>query len=240
MNDDREEAGMSHPSREDWVAYLYGEADARDRSSFTSHLRDCGECRQQVERGRATMHAMNAWEMAPVGKPRRASLPRWVPAAAAALIAFAVGLGAARLTAPEPVDVAALKEEMGQSLRQEIGTEWRNALAVTSERTYSDLYTQLRNDVDASTARAVALTRLEAGRAFGEFARVYEEDQTRGRLTVAELLQYVDDQRAHDVAELRLSLSTLASATGQEFERTKRRFEAITPIMRVIPAGALE
>ena len=70
---------MSHPTREDWVAYLYGEADARDRASFTSHLRDCGECRQQVERWRATMHAMNAWEMAPVGKPRRASLPRWGP-----------------------------------------------------------------------------------------------------------------------------------------------------------------
>ncbi|MEO2004582.1 MAG: hypothetical protein ABGY41_10815, partial [Candidatus Poribacteria bacterium] len=165
-----------------------------------------------------------------MGKPRSVSLRRWGPLAAAAIIAFAVGLGAARFTAPEPVDVAALKEDMAQSLRQDIGKEWRNALAVTSERMYSDLYTQLRNDVDASTARAVALTRLEAGRAFGEFARVYEEDQTRGRTTLAELLQYVDDQRAHDVAELRSTLGALASATGQEFERTQRRLNTITPV----------
>ena len=183
---------------------------------------------------------MNAWEMPPATHPRQALLPRWAPVGAAALLAFAVGLGVARLTAPEPVDAVALRAEVGEDLRQQIGAEWRAALAVTSERMYSDLYTQLRDDVDASTARAVLLTRSEAGRALGAFARAYEQDRARRQMTLAELLQTVDDQRVRDVADLRANLRTLASATGYELERTQRQLDTITPVVRRVPPGGDE
>ena len=238
MTHDRRELRVDHPSREEWVAYLYGESDARDQSRLTAHLHDCAECRGQVEAWRKTMYALNAWELAPASSRARAVVPQWVPVAAAAAFALFIGIGAARVTAPKPVDVDALRAELGQNLRQEIGAEWRTALALTSERMYSDLYTQLRDDVDASAARAVMLTRSEAGRAIGEFARLYEEDQTRSRTGIAEIIQYVDEQRVQDVAELRSTVRSLASATGHEFQRTQRRLDAITPIVRVAPAGA--
>ncbi len=231
---------MTHPSREDWVAYLYGEGDERDQARLTAHLRDCAECHEQVEAWRKTMYAMNAWELAPAATRTRAIVPRWVPVAAAAAFALFIGIGAARVTAPKPVDVDALRAELGQTLRQEIGAEWRTALALTGERMYSDLYTQLRDDVDASTARAVMLTRSEAGRAIGEFARAYEEDQTRSRTALAEVIHYVDSQRMQDTAELRSTLRVLASATGQELERTQRRLNAITPVVQIVPAGTHE
>ncbi len=234
------ENAMDHPPREEWVAYLYGECDARAQGRLTAHLRECDECTAHVETWRKTMYAMSAWEFPPSSSRRRWVAPQWAPVAAAAALALLIGIGAARVTAPEPVDVEALQADLEQTLRVEIGAEWRAALALTAERMYSDLYTQLRDDVDASTARAVALTRTEAGRAIGAFARVYEDDQTRSRQSLADVIQYVDDQRAQDVAELRTTLRSLATATGQEFERTQRRLNAVTPIVRIVPTGADE
>ena len=232
---------MDHPPREEWVAYLYGECDARAQGRLTAHMRECDECREHVETWRKTMYAMSAWELPPTASRRRARVtPQWAPIAAAAALALFVGVLAARVTAPEPVDVEALRADLTASLREQIGAEWRTALALTGERLYADLYGQLRDDVDTATTRAVLLTRAEAGRAIGAFAQVYEEDQTRSRASLTEVMQQIDDQRARDVADLRITLHSLASATGQEFQRTQRHMNAVTPATRIVPARVTE
>lgn len=229
---------MNHPTREEWVAYLYGECDARDQARLTAHLRDCDACREQVEAWRRTMYAMSAWELAPGAKRTRALVPRWAPVAAAAAVALLVGVGAARVTAPEPVDVEALRAELALGLREEIGKEWRTALALTSERLYSELYTQLRDDVDSATARAVLLTRAEAGQALGAFAEVYQEDQTQTREAVALYVRDVDDRRAREIRDLRATVRSLAGLTGREIEKTQEQIGALGPLVRVVPTSA--
>ena len=228
---------MNHPPREEWVAYLYGECDSRAQGRLTAHMRECDECREHVETWRKTMYAMSAWELPPATRRQRKIIPQWAPVAAAAALALFVGVVATRLTAPAPVDVAALRMELDQNLRREITAEWRTALALTSERMYSDLYTQLRSDVDSATARAVLLTKAQTGRALGSFAEAYDEDQTLTREAVARYVQDVDERRARDVHDLRTTVRSLASLTGYEIERTQDRIGALGSYMRAVPVS---
>ena len=74
-----------HPTPEEWMSFLYEEDSQADHRLRTEHLRQCAECRQEVERWHHSMQALDDWQL-----PAAA-----VPASAASL--------ATACSTPEPV-----------------------------------------------------------------------------------------------------------------------------------------
>jgi hypothetical protein len=88
---------MTHPTREDWMAYLYDECPADNRATLQTHLHSCGECRAQLAVWQSAGGKLDDWKLPARRKVRRAAtLTRW--AIAAAIVAIAT-MGGARILA---------------------------------------------------------------------------------------------------------------------------------------------
>ena len=157
----------NHPSDEAWVDYLCGELELAERRRLAAHLTQCGECLAKVETWRSTLDALNSWRVEAPARSRRRGVLVWAASAAAALLLVVLGYGAARITAPEPVDVPALKAEVAGSviesleprlredLMAELRGEWAPALGATRDLLYETLYEQVGRDVCEVAARAM-------------------------------------------------------------------------------------
>ncbi len=55
---------MKHPTREEWMAYLYGELDGAKRAAVRRHLAECAECRGEVAVWRGAIEEMDKWPLA--------------------------------------------------------------------------------------------------------------------------------------------------------------------------------
>jgi anti-sigma factor RsiW len=91
---------LNHPTREQWIAHLYGEDSAPDNARLAEHLNQCTECQARVRQWRATMTALNQWEL-PVSRPAPAYrlLPKW-GIAAALVLGIGIGIGSSQLFSP--------------------------------------------------------------------------------------------------------------------------------------------
>lgn len=117
---------MTHPTREDWMSYLYDELTAARRAPLATHLQSCAECRAQMAVWQTAGRELSAWKIPDQTRaPRRRPILQW--AAAAALAALAL-VGATRLFS--------LSQEV-QSLRAELqrhaGAEGSAAKAAQAE-----------------------------------------------------------------------------------------------------------
>src|SRR5262247_1821692 len=83
----------SHPSPEQWMAYLYADDTPAEHGALDEHLRSCAHCQRQVQKWRDTTRALDAWRMP---EPRHQVFParrlRWA-AAAAVLVCTGVLFG---------------------------------------------------------------------------------------------------------------------------------------------------
>lgn len=61
--------------KEQLVTYLYGEASAAERAEFENHLRQCGECRDELQAFGVMRQELRAWEV-PFRPPIEVTLPR--------------------------------------------------------------------------------------------------------------------------------------------------------------------
>ena len=77
---------MKHPNREEWVPYLFGEADPETKKQLAEHLHGCPRCAEELDGWRRSLHRLDAWA---VPRPKRRALPVLSPAlnlAAAAVV----------------------------------------------------------------------------------------------------------------------------------------------------------
>ena len=120
---------MSHPNREEWMAFLYEDLESTEKNRLSEHLKSCASCQQQVARWRTTMRALDEWQL-----PERKAAPihqpwlRWA-AAAAIFLAAGVSIGAAARPkadlaaiqkAIEPQIKASIQQELAQRTKAEI------------------------------------------------------------------------------------------------------------------------
>jgi hypothetical protein len=161
---------MNHPKPEEWVPYVYGESTSTSRRELTSHLKECPQCRQEIESWKRNLNRLDSWKLP--GPPRmRWILPapvlKW--AAAAAMILMA-GILIGRATAPK-VDTEKLRlaitpeiqkdlsGQMTELVRQEVARA--SSFTLASSRRYSDqvgqhVYVLLKKDVDTVAVNAAA------------------------------------------------------------------------------------
>src|SRR5438477_7717896 len=111
---------MNHPKREEWVPYIFGEARPDTRRELNAHLRDCPDCRQEIETWKMSLGLLDAWKLPPVPKPAPSFAPLLYWAAAAAVV-LVVGFGIGRLSARADVQKvrAAIEPELRRELTQE-------------------------------------------------------------------------------------------------------------------------
>src|SRR5436853_7401765 len=86
---------MKHPRREEWVPFIFGEAEAEQQAQLEEHLKQCEECSTEVGRWRSSLQRMDAWQLPPRVPQRRRAI-RFQPAAwaAAAVLVLALGIAA--------------------------------------------------------------------------------------------------------------------------------------------------
>ena len=131
---------MKHPEREEWVPFIFGEADAGRRRQLESHLDDCAECRDEIQSWQRSLGRLDSWKLPPVVKRRTNFVPlmKWAAAAAVVLsIGFAIGRSSATHVDAEKVRAAVerdLRGELAQIARDEAAKTASLAITAFSQR----------------------------------------------------------------------------------------------------------
>jgi anti-sigma factor RsiW len=127
---------MNHPTREEWVPYLFGETKSDARRQLNAHLKDCPDCRQEIENWKMSLGLLDAWKLPPVPGPAPSFAPllNWAVAAAVVLL---VGFGIGRLTAKADVQKvrAAIEPELRRELTQEFARLTREEINKSASST---------------------------------------------------------------------------------------------------------
>jgi len=107
---------MNHPTNEQWMSLLYGEAAADERAALEGHLAECSQCQSAYAAWKETRHDLDTWQLPALKKHRASPSIAW--AAAAALVACAV-FGGARVWTLEK-EVGRLRADLQQQTTPQI------------------------------------------------------------------------------------------------------------------------
>jgi len=175
---------MKHPTKEEWMSYLYDESPAESRESLRAHLKDCAACRAQIEIWQGATRQMNEWQLPRLRKVSRSrAFARWAAAAAIATLAV---IGA--------TNILAMKREVKQ-LRADVQTQ--------VQRELNAAFVQVMEQASKS-ASAEAQTLIAA------VVEKLEEKRLSDQQAILTALQKLNAQRITDYAKLRKELETVA------------------------------
>jgi hypothetical protein len=197
---------MNHPTREEWMSYLYDESAAPERAALAGHLRQCPECASKLNDWQISMQGLNGWRL-PVKRSRRAPARPVLQWAAAAAIALLAGFGLGRLTAGS-ADAAKVRAAIEPQLRESLRQEFVRLLRTELDRAAS---ATLAASGDQTREHLAILTRaVEAGRA---------DDARRVRAA----LERLESQHATDFLLLKKDLDTVAVNTDAGLRLTEQQ-----------------
>jgi hypothetical protein len=194
---------LTHPSREEWMEFLYDESAPARRAELESHLKTCPACAREVARWRNTMASLNADEL-PLHSTRSSSAwPGWKWAAAAAFIigALGIGFGLGRAGSPSANELRSLRAELQTALSQarlEIQEQQKQAFSA-----------------------AVAGLGTETQRLLAEYGQAAEERRLQDRQGLLRTVQELDASRQSDILSLRKDLETVALFTDDGLRKTE-------------------
>jgi hypothetical protein len=209
---------MNHPTREEWMSYLYDESPREAGSALRSHLEACAECRREVETWTGAARRLDDWPLPRRRAGHRFAMPMLKWAAAAAVLALAV-LGGTRLWALSS-EVTSLRADVHGAVKREVESNLR--LAVTE---------QVQRHLDAAVTQFAA----ESGKAAGAEAQVliaafvksYEEKRLQEQQAMLAALQQLQSRLATDYAGLRKELETVAVFAEAGLQRTQSQIANI-------------
>jgi anti-sigma factor RsiW len=121
---------MKHPEREEWVPFVFGEADASQRQQLESHLKACPECREEIESWQRGVGRLDSWKLPRTSEPRPSFAPlvRW---AAAAAVVLSIGFGVGRATTAR-IDAEKVRASVERDIRSEFAQIAREEAAKTA------------------------------------------------------------------------------------------------------------
>jgi Putative zinc-finger len=212
---------LTHPSREDWMAYLYGELPRANKLSLAAHLRRCPQCETQVEQWLSTMKNLDAWKL-PV-RPgvldavRSRMFQPAVKWAAAAAIVLALGFGAGRISSLASGHIEVVRASLQSELDRKI-----EAARVDLAAQFQRQQVEALNQVVAESA-SVPPWRQEMERLVRELAKSIEERRTVDAESMTAALQELDNKWTAWHAALRKELETVAVLTEDGFNDTQQK-----------------
>ena len=219
---------MTHPTREEWITYLYDEFDKETRANLTAHLHVCPDCKTTLGKWRGTMAELNEWKVSARSKSisieTARPILRW---AAAALIVLGFGFGVGRLSSTGSANVAKMQATLLPVLRQELQREFNADLqaALNTERSTlaTDFQRQLRAGFEVWAANTTAASNLETRRLLVEFVQSYKPARADDLRATLAVLQKADKQYRAEYARLRKDLETVAVVTDNRFSLTQNQ-----------------
>ena len=152
---------MNHPKPEEWVPYVFGEATGAARRELRAHLRDCQQCREEVETWKRSLGRLDSWKLSRLRFSSELIFP-FLKFAAAAAIMLAVGISIGRATAPK-VDAHQLLRAVAPEVQRQVNLQMSQlvqqevsrtaSLLLASDHHYTDqmaqqVYVMLKKDVD--------------------------------------------------------------------------------------------
>ena len=164
---------MSHPKREDWVQYLYGEIKPDLRRQLNEHLQGCSECGEELQNWKRSLQRLDAWKL-PRTSARLDAVTPFLKWAAAALLVLGLGFGFGRLTARQ-ADLQKVRARVEPEIRREFADLLRREIDKSSATTLAQAqrqaeevgaayYTLLKKDLDTVAINTdVSLRRAEQG-----------------------------------------------------------------------------
>jgi hypothetical protein len=196
---------MNHPTRDQWLSFLYGESGAGERLRLLAHLRLCQDCKAVIDEWQATGRDLDAWQL-PSPKSRAPLAPpvfKWV---AAAIIILSLGIGLGRLWAAGNMEKlrAAVEPEIRAQLRLELARIVRDTLDETKE-----------------AALAAASDRTQV--LIAENRKALEAQRKADNQAVFAALNDFDSRRIADFLLLKKELDTVAQNTAVGLSKTERQ-----------------
>ncbi len=208
---------MTHPTREDWMSYLYDELPAERRSTLRMHLDSCTDCRAQMQAWERAAHSLNDFALPPRRKGARGStIARW--AIAAALVAFAA-IGAMRVAALNR-EVKQLRADMQGSFKLDVESPVRVQLAGKMQRDFDAALNQLTDQMSKGA-------NTEAQSLMANWARRFEAQRLADQQTTLTALQKLSTRHTEDYATLRKELETVALFTEASLQRAQNQIATL-------------
>jgi len=175
---------VDHPTREEWMEFIYGEAEPADRARLEGHLKTCSDCREAADRWTGAMAGLDTWQVNVPARPKRHA--RVVAAlAVAATVLIALGFAVGRLAAPGRADVQTLRAELEPALRasleKELTAKWDASLTAAQETLRQDVMAQVRKEMDDAQAATNTL--------LAEYARAFDDVRRSDLVTLARLTE---------------------------------------------------
>ena len=179
------------------MGFVYTELPPDQQAGMSRHLEGCPDCRAQVDRWRATLTALDTWQIGSRRTPKRV-LPLTFKWALAAAVVLGFGLTLGRLTSPEP-DLDKLRVELVAPLRAELRSEFHTRLQAAL------------SDADQHAARQV-----------DELDRAWAATRQDDRQFNLALYNRMRTQVQTNLAWFRRDLETVAVLADQRLDTTER------------------
>ncbi len=119
---------MKHPSREEWMEWIYEETPRTEQARLAVHLKDCAECLSHVAQWQGAMRTLDHWKMEPV-RSRTGTTQRIIKWGIAAALILTAGFGAGRLVSPASADPMALRASLKKEILAELQQQQEKQLA---------------------------------------------------------------------------------------------------------------
>lgn len=240
------------------IAYLYDEVSPEDRQGCEAHLRQCAECRDEMEGLRSTRGHLALWAppepdlgfrvirggAAPApALPRRMRLAPAFGFAAAAVIVLAVAAAIANVELRYGSDGVVVRTGWARSDAQPAAqTASTPAAGATDAAAHFTALNQRLDQLESALAAQPGAVATQTGAGTGmsdtEMLRrvreIVTEAESRQRVTMAQvLLQAVNDferQRRIDLAALQQGIGNERALTNAEMAQTR---DIVNQLMRV-------
>jgi hypothetical protein len=220
---------MNHPTQNEWLLYLDGEASPEELNRLLKHLEQCPMCAVEVAGWKRSVQKLQRLPFPAPGQvradrrrgpPRVFSLVKWGLAAAIVLIAgFAFGRLSALRTGSLERRVAAQVQE---GLRQELRADLLAALDPEREAK-NGFQKELRLKVESGLAN----TTNQTARMYREVARVEEQQREQDQKRLLALIKDLRDQQTSDYLALRRDLETAVSTADSDLRQDSRRISQL-------------
>lgn len=200
---------MNHPTKEEWMSYLYNDVPSSTRAALTRHLDSCAECRKSIGEWQTTMQSLDGWRLPhrPVALPFLRPALKWAIAAA---LAVGLGYGFGRFSAPA-ANVATLRVGIENSLRASLESEIETRLQQKLQRQLT---------VMTANMEAGLIERMNT-------LATASDDQTHGVLAAYDnAIKGLDtrlNQQGTEISALRKDTETMAVLTEVGFRRNEQQ-----------------
>lgn len=224
---------MNHPTQNEWLLYIDGEASPKDAARLWEHLEQCPMCAAEVGGWKRSVQRLQRMPFAAPGQvrpdgrgePLRVFLfVKWGLAAAIVLL---VGFAFGRLSA---LHASSLEQTVAAQVRDKVSRELQADLLAAfdpAQEVKGGFQKQLRLNVESALTKTAAKNALQYRGLMQVAQHQLEQDQKR----LLMLIMDVRDRQISDTLALRQDLETAVSAADNDLLQDSRRISQLADTM---------